>query len=155
MVREQGVRVRDIADLPWVAPALAALHAGGPLPLPFDDPASASKNLGADRRKEATAANAPVTPRRPTRPSPRSTAPPQPPTSRVRSVSRKTIDKQDPRHPPQGWVSTSFPSRCELRRVFAPRSRRRVGFRPEGRCGCALVLGPGPFCVGGVERGTR
>ena len=93
MVREQGVRVRDIADLPWVAPALAALHAGGPLPLPFDDPASASENLGADRRKEATAANAPVTPRRPTRPSPGSTAPPQPPASRVRSVSRTTIGR--------------------------------------------------------------
>jgi hypothetical protein len=95
MVREQGVRVRDIADLPWVSTALAALHAGGPLPLPFDDPASASENLGADRRKEATAANAPVTPRRPTRPSPRSNAPPQPPTSRAKSVSRKTIVKQE------------------------------------------------------------
>ncbi|MFD4182792.1 hypothetical protein [Rhodococcus sp. NPDC058514] len=42
----------DIADRPWVAPALAALHAGEPLPPPFDTTASAWAQLTADRREE-------------------------------------------------------------------------------------------------------
>ncbi|WP_223263463.1 hypothetical protein [Rhodococcus sp. MTM3W5.2] len=44
-----------LADRTWVAPALAALHAGEPLPPPFDDIASAFAHLEADRRKEAPA----------------------------------------------------------------------------------------------------
>lgn len=42
-----------LAYRPWVAPVLAALHAGEPLPPPFDGIASAFAQLEADRRKEA------------------------------------------------------------------------------------------------------
>lgn len=44
-----------LTDRPWVTPALAALHAGEPLPPPFVDHAAASAQLDADRREEAPA----------------------------------------------------------------------------------------------------
>ena len=42
-----------LADRPWVAPALAALQAGEPLPPPFDNIASAFAQLDADHLKDA------------------------------------------------------------------------------------------------------
>jgi hypothetical protein len=49
----QAYEFAGLADRPWVAPALAALHAGEPLPPPFDDMASAFAHLDTDRRDEA------------------------------------------------------------------------------------------------------
>ncbi|WP_077040400.1 hypothetical protein [Rhodococcus sp. MTM3W5.2] len=47
----------DIADRPWVAPALAALHAGEPLPPPFDTTESAWAQLAADREEQPGSAD--------------------------------------------------------------------------------------------------
>ena len=41
----KAYELAGLPDRPWTAPALTALHAGDPLPSPFDDPATASAHF--------------------------------------------------------------------------------------------------------------
>lgn len=49
----KAYELAGLADRPWIAPALTALHTGDRLPSPFDDPATASAHFESERRRDA------------------------------------------------------------------------------------------------------